>query len=99
MEGLEIAASIIQVAGTGIKLTKELHDFGGTFKEAEEQTDDIAMGVSLYCMAMKELAQRLSEDNPTYSPRAVQVANDIRDRSRKGLCKDSCYSARGAGET
>jgi hypothetical protein len=79
--------SIIQVAGTGIKLTKKLHEFGSTFKEAKEQTDDIAMSLSLYCMVLKELAQRLNEDHPVDSLRAVQVANEIRETSQKVFAK------------
>ena len=56
--GPEIVASIIQVAHTDIKRTKEHHSFECTSKEAREQIDDIAMDVSLYCMTVKELSAR-----------------------------------------
>lgn len=96
MAELGIAASIIQIAGAGIHLTMELYAFGSAFTGAKEDTDDIALGVSLYCMTLKHLAETLRHKNSVQSPQALQGIADIREKSEQVFARIAAILPRSA---
>lgn len=96
MAELGIAASIIQIAGAGIHLTMELYAFGSAFTGAKEDTDDIALGVSLYCMTLKHLAEKLGHKNSVQSPQALQGIADIKEKSEQVFARIAAILPRSA---
>lgn len=97
MAELGIVASIVQIAGAGVHLTMELYAFGSAFAGAKEDTDDIALGVSLYCMTLKQLAENLKHKDSVQSPQALQGIADIREKSEQVFARIAAILPRSAG--
>lgn len=76
-----LAASILQVAGAGVKLSKTLYDFGSTASSAGEQTDFIARNVTLYSGVLQTLGQRLQDDASVHSTDALDLAKELQEQS------------------
>ena len=81
MEAFGVAASILQVAGAGIKLTRELYNFGTNAYAAAEHTDFVAKNISLYCRVLRVLGQQLPVDNPDHTQEALEVAQELQEQS------------------
>lgn len=96
MAELGLVASIIQIAGAGVHLTMELYAFGSAFAGAKEDTDDIALGVSLYCMTLKQLAEKLQHKNSVQSPQALKGIADIKDKSEQVFARIAAILPRSA---
>lgn len=73
MAEIGFAASIIAIAGAGVKLTMELHRFGSTAVSARTEIDSIAKSVSLYSWTLKMLGAKLKEDKPVHSAEGARA--------------------------
>ena len=81
MAELGIAASLVGITTFGIKLTHHLYDFGSTAASAREQLDYVARHVTLYTKALDLLRERLDDDRPVHSRRALDVVQELYDQS------------------
>jgi hypothetical protein len=81
MAEVGIAASIVGLAGFAVQLTQTLYDFGTTAASARAQTDRIAKNVTLYSIVLELLADRLSDDEPIHSDKALRLADELCDQS------------------
>ncbi|KAJ5788443.1 hypothetical protein N7457_003433 [Penicillium paradoxum] len=82
MSGFEvvgIAASIIQIADIGAKLSVKLCAFYKTVKVANKSMQDLSSDVSLTCSILKELGKTLGNDEQTKlcSKQAFSTAQDV----------------------
>lgn len=82
MSGLEIigvAASILQIAEMGRKLSIKLFYFGRRIKDANQAIQSLSSDVSLTCSALHELGTALEQDDQTKvcSEQAFHTATSI----------------------
>ena len=81
MAELGVAAALIGITTFGIKLTHSLYDFGSTVGSAREQADYVARHVNLYTKALDLLRERLEDDHPIHSRRALDLVDELYDQS------------------
>ena len=81
MAEIGIAASIVGITTFGIKLAHHLYDFGSTASSAREQSDYVARHVTLYTKALDLLRERLDDDQPIHSRRALDLVEKLYDQS------------------
>ena len=81
MAEIGMIASLIGISGAGIKLMGVLHEFGSNVVGAREQTEEMEMRISLYCMALKGLAERLKQEEAVHSAQGLRMVGDLRDKS------------------
>lgn len=81
MAEVGFAASLLGIASFGVQLTSTLYRFGSTASAAKEQTDYIARHVTLYADVLELLAQRIDEDEPIHSRKALDLVDEIYDQS------------------
>jgi hypothetical protein len=81
MAEVGIVASLVGISSFGIKLTTTLYDFGSTVSSAREQTDYIARHITLYSDVLEILAERIDDDEPIHSRKALDLVYDIYDQS------------------
>jgi hypothetical protein len=62
MAELGVAASILQIAGAGIRLILALHQFGSTAAAAQEEINGTATCVSLYLLTFVASARLCCND-------------------------------------
>jgi hypothetical protein len=98
-EVIGVVASILQIAGAGVHLTMELYNFGTTFAGAKEDTDDIALGVSLYCMTLKQLAEKIQHKDAVQSSQALQSITDIKEKSEQVFARIAAILPKSAGRS
>jgi len=77
----ELTASLISIATLGVKLTTTLYEFGSTASSARDQTDRIARHVSYYGDVLGLLAERIGDDEPIHSNKALVLVGDLCDHS------------------
>ena len=79
MAELGIAASVIQLADLGVRLSLRLYTFGKTVASADKSIISISKDVSLTSSVLKELGQWLEKDQESrvHSENAVQAADEI----------------------
>ena len=78
---ISLAASLLGIASFGIQLTTALYKFGSTVSSAQQQTDKIARHIRLYSEVLKLLAQRIKEDEPVHSPKALDLVGRMYNES------------------
>jgi hypothetical protein len=76
-----IAASLIQIAGAAIQLTRTLYDFGSTTSAAREQVEYVGKNVSYYSDVLELLVEQFEHDRPIHSGKAVDLAERLYDHS------------------
>jgi hypothetical protein len=76
-----IAASLIQITGPAIQLTRTLYEFGLTTSTAREQVDYIGKNVSYYSEVLELLVEQFEHDRPIHSTKAVALAEKLYDHS------------------
>jgi hypothetical protein len=81
MAEIGLAASLLQIAGAGIKLSLTLYEFGATVSVAGEEVAFIAKNVTLYSGVLQALAQRLKSEGAVHSLEALNLASDIEGQS------------------
>ncbi|EXJ73936.1 uncharacterized protein A1O5_02230 [Cladophialophora psammophila CBS 110553] len=81
MAEVGLVASLLGISTFGIQLTRTLYNFGSTASSAREQTDYIARHVTLYSDVLDLLAQRIDDDEPIHSRKAIDLVYDIYDQS------------------
>lgn len=82
MSGLEVlgvAASIIQIADLGARVSIKLSTFYHKVKQANENIRNLSTDVALTCTVLKQLGDNLQQDENVqlYSPDAFSVAKNI----------------------
>jgi predicted transcriptional regulator len=82
MSGLEVlgvAASIIQIADLGARVSIKLSTFYHKVKQANDNIQNLSTDVALTCTVLKQLGDNLQQDENVklYSPDAFSVAKDI----------------------
>lgn len=82
MSGLEVlgvAASIIQIADLGARVSIKLSTFYHKVKQANDNIHNLSTDVALTCTVLKQLGDNLQQDGNVklYSPDAFSVAKDI----------------------
>ena len=82
-EAFAVAASVFQVAGAGVKLTKVLYEFAATISAANEEIEDIAKNVSLYASVLQSLSRRLKSDKAVHSVEGLKVAQELETSSHE----------------
>lgn len=77
-ELLGLVASIVQVAGAGIQLSKTLYDYVDGVATADRRTKDIATEIKMASIVIEELRDvfKHEETASLVSKKAVQTAND-----------------------
>jgi hypothetical protein len=76
-----VAASLIQIAGAAIQLTRTLYEFGSTASAAQEQVDYIGKNVSYYSDVLELLVEQFEHDRPIHSRKAMDLAKRLYDHS------------------
>ena len=79
MAELGLIAAVVQVADVGIRLGKNLYNFGQTVASADESIVFISKDISHTCSILKTLGQSLEKDHEghLYSPNAIKTAETI----------------------
>jgi hypothetical protein len=77
-ELLGLVASVIQVAGAGIQLSKTLYDYVDGVATADRRIKDIAAEIKMTSIVIEELGDvfKHEETASLVSKKAVQTAND-----------------------
>lgn len=88
LEAIGIAASIIQVADLGTKLSIKLFTLYREIKNANQATKDLASDVSLTCAILRELGQSLKQDERAKlcSKEALIIAKYILNQCEEVMC-------------
>jgi hypothetical protein len=81
MAEIGVAASLIQIAGSAIQLTRTLYEFGSTTSAAREQVDYIGKNVSYYSDVLELLVEQFEHDRPIHSRKAIALAEKLYDHS------------------
>ena len=81
MAEIGIAASLVQIAGAGIQLTRTLYEFAATTSAAREQVDHIGKNVSFYSDVLELLAEQFEHERPIHSRKAIALAEKLYDHS------------------
>jgi hypothetical protein len=69
------------LSGSERKLTTSLYEFGSTVSSAREQTDYVAKNVTLYSQVLELLGERLDDDKPIHSRKALVLACELCEQS------------------
>lgn len=77
MAGLETIASIVGIAGIGIKLAKTLYQVGHKTANANHNINRIATNVSLFASMLKHVGSVLDDAHSLHSPDAVETVKQI----------------------
>jgi hypothetical protein len=79
LEAIGIAASIIQVADLGTKLSVKLFSFYRQVKNADQAIQSLSSDVALTCALLRELGDTLRTDDQSklYSKEAFQGLRDV----------------------
>ncbi|KAJ9607631.1 hypothetical protein H2200_007709 [Cladophialophora chaetospira] len=80
MSGIEVAASIIGVAAFGIALAEKLTDFYGSFEDAPEDVEFIALELSTLTTLMSTLGGRIKNEKPFLSNDGIREAGVVSKR-------------------
>ena len=81
MAEIGIAASLLQIAGAGIQLTRTLYEFASTTAAAREQVDYIGKNVSFYADVLELLVEQFEQERPLHSRKAIALAEKVYDHS------------------
>ncbi len=81
MAEVGLVASLLGIASFGVQLSTSLYRFGSNVTNAREQTDYIARHVTLYSDVLELLAQRIDDDEPIHSHKALNLVDEIYDQS------------------
>jgi hypothetical protein len=84
-EAAGLVASILGISTFAIRLTKNLYEFGSSVSAARSQIDRIAQNISNYALVLDLLAERLDDDAPIHSEKALKLVHDLRDQSNELL--------------
>ena len=77
MAGLETIASIVGIAGVGIKLAKTLYQVGYKTASANHNINRIATNVSLFASMLKHVGSVLDDAHSLHTPEAVEMVKQI----------------------
>jgi hypothetical protein len=77
-----LAASIVQLGGAGVELSKSLYIYVSSAVRAESEINDLAGDVKLTCSALERVGQTLQseETSSALTQRAVNDAEEIKQR-------------------
>lgn len=81
MAEVGLTASLLGIASFGIRLTTTLYKFGSTTYSARDQTDYVARHITMYADVLELLAQRIDDDEPIHSRKALDLVDEIYDHS------------------
>lgn len=78
-EAIGVAASIIQIAGVGVKLSTTLYNFAGSVVRADQELDDIAGDVKVTANAFNNIGELFAdqESNSIVTTKAIVDAEDL----------------------
>lgn len=82
MAEIGIVASIIRVAGAGFRLSLVLNAVGTEISNAECDIHNIAKGISLFSLMLKQVGKTMEEGRTVASQSAIETATEIRDQSQ-----------------
>ena len=77
-----IIASIIGVAGAGFRLSLVLNAVGTQISNAECDIHNIAKGISLFSLMLKQVGKTMEEGRTVATQSALDTATEIRDQSQ-----------------
>lgn len=79
LEALGIAASIIQIADIGTKISVKLFSFYRQIKNADQAIQSLSSDVALTCALLRELGETLRTDDQSklYSKEAFQGSRGV----------------------
>ena len=77
-----IIASIIGVAGAGFRLSLLLNGVATEMTSADCDIHNIAKGISLFSLMLKQVGKTMEENKTVASQSAVETATEIRDQSQ-----------------
>ena len=77
-----IIASIIGVAGAGFRLSLLLNAVGTQVSNAECDIHNIAKGISLFSLMLKQVGKTMEESRTVATQSAMETATEIRDQSQ-----------------
>lgn len=77
-----IIASVIGVAGAGFRLSLILNAVGTEIKHADCNIQNIAKGISLFSLVLKQVGKTMDEAKTIVSQSAIDTAAEIRDQSK-----------------
>ena len=78
-----IIASIIQVAGTGFRLSLLLTGVASEIASADQDVRNVAKGISLFSLMLKQVGKTMEEGRAIASQQAIETATEIKDQSEK----------------
>lgn len=78
-----IIASIIQVAGTGFRLSLLLNGVASEIASADQDVRNVAKGISLFSLMLKQVGKTMEEGRAIASQQAIETATEIKDQSEK----------------
>ena len=78
-----IIASIIQVAGTGFRLSLLLNGVASEIASADQDVRNVAKGISLFSLMLKQVGKTMEEGRAIASQQAIDTATEIKDQSEK----------------
>lgn len=78
-----IIASIIQVAGAGFRLSLLLNAVAAEMANADYDIRNVAKGISLFSLMLKQLGKTMEEGKTIVSQNAIDTATEIKEQSEK----------------
>lgn len=84
-EAFGIAASIVQIADLGARLSLKLFTFGRQIKGAEQNLESAAKDVGFTCSVLKQLSESLNKEEQAqlYNSEALITARDVAKECEK----------------
>lgn len=101
MAELGCIASIVGIAGVGIKLSKTLYQIGHTTTNAGHNINKIATNVTLFSSSLKHVGVVLQDQHSLHSPEAIETIEQI-VRECESVFQEITkivYSAKNKGKT
>ena len=82
MAEIGLIASILGVAGAGLKLALTLREVAIQISDARRQIHDLATSVSLFSMTLKQIGNCIKDNSSPYSDGAVETLEETVDECR-----------------
>ena len=82
MAEIGLIASILGVAGAGLKMAMTLREVASQISDAARQIHDLATSVSLFSMTLKQIGNCIKDVSSAYSDGAVETLEETIDEGR-----------------
>ncbi|KAF2739579.1 hypothetical protein EJ04DRAFT_335509 [Polyplosphaeria fusca] len=82
LEGLAVAASIIQVADAGLRISQTVYAYAESVRSADKRLKDVAIDVRVTSDIVRHVAELFDDFGKHVGPKELQTANECVNRCK-----------------